>query len=368
MNKTISRLGALACLLLIALPLPVPAAEPALRVNILITHPRASELENFARLVERGLLQVPGLRLTGIYSSQESEDYQDARNYVLGRAPGWIHLRKISCELSSEKVFGRNDCSPIFDKLFADSAGIVFTGGPDIPPSLYGQKTLLTTVIEDPPRHWFEISFLYHLLGGDRGEKRVPLLTRRPAYMVLGLCLGMQSINVATGGTLVQDIPSHIYGVKTFEDGLRLPDEKVHRSFSAPLYPAAGEGWAVVHPIRLTGGADFTKTLLPEGGTVSVLSLHHQAIAGLGRGLDVWATSEDGKVIEAIRHSKYPGMIGVQFHPEKEILFDAGPSPAQHIAVWFEGDRRAQAFESSFWKMISKKVLESAKQAGGRHR
>jgi len=364
-KKTISRIGALACLLVIAIP--ATAAEPARRVNILITHPRAAELENFARLVERGLLHVPGLRLTGIYSSQESDDYQDARNYVLGRAPGWIHLRKISCRLSSDKVFGRNACSPIFAKLFAGSSGVVFTGGPDIPPSLYGQKTLLTTIIEDPPRHWFEISFLYHLLGGNRGEKRTPMLARRPAYLVLGLCLGMQSINVAAGGTLVQDIPSQIYGVKNFEDGLRLPDSQVHRSFSAPLDPA-GSGWAVVHLIKLVTDADFVKTLLPNGETVSVLSLHHQAIAGLGSGLEVWATSEDGKVIEAIRHSKYSGVIGVQFHPEKEILFDAGLSPTRRIAAWFAGDRRAQAFESAFWKLISKMVLESAKQAGGRHR
>ena len=358
-------MGAFICLLLIALP--APAAEPALRVNILITHPRAAELENFEQLVERGLLRVPGLRLTGIYSSQEWGDYKDARNYVLGRAPGWIHLREISCELSAERVFGKNACSPIFEKLFAGSAGIVFTGGPDIPPSLYGQKTLLTTVIDDPPRHWFEISFLYHLLGGSRGKKSTPMLARRPTYLVLGLCLGMQSINVATGGTLVQDIPSQIYGVKTFEDGLRLPAEKTHRSFSAPLYPAAGEAWAVVHPIKLVTGADFTKTLLPDGNSVSVLSLHHQAIAGLGRGLETWATSEDGKVIEAIRHSNYPGVIGVQFHPEKEILFDAGHSPARRIAAWFAGDLRAQAFERAFWKLISKIILESASKSGDGH-
>ncbi len=374
MNKTTFRLWILVCLLFFALP--ATARGPVRPVNILITHPRAAELENFANLVERGLLRVPGIRLVGVYSSQDWDDYRDARKYVLGRAPGWIRLREISCELSAAEVFGKNACSPIFEKLFAGSDGVVFTGGPDIPPALYGQKTLLTTDIEDPPRHWFEISFLFHLLAGDRGEKRAPLLTKRPAYLILGLCLGMQSINVASGGTLVQDIPSQIYGVKTFEDGLSLPTNKVHRSFSVPLYPAAGEVRAVVHPIRLAGSVDFIKTLLPDVASVSVLSLHHQAIDRLAKGLEAWATSEDGKVIEAIRHTSFPGVIGVQFHPEKKMLFGDGKKKtigeenrsSDRIAAWFAGDLKAQSFERAFWKMISKKILESARRAGDRHK
>lgn len=362
----ILRAGVLACLLLV-----ISAVAQARRIVLLVTHPRAAELENFEMLAGRGLLRVPGLRIIGIYSSQDWDDYKDARRYVNGRAPTWIRLKKISCELSADNVFGKNDCNPRFKKLFNESAGVVFTGGPDIPPALYGQKTLLTTVIKDPPRHWFEISFLHHLLGGRRGEKITPLLARRPAYLVLGLCLGMQSINVATGGSLVQDIPSQTYGIKTFEDGLHLPAGKLHRSLATALYPADDAVWAVVHPIKLNSATQLAKTLLPGGGSVSVLSLHHQAIAELGSGLEVWATSEDGKVIEAIRHSVYQGVIGVQFHPEKKILFEAGRAgndPAGRIAAWFARDTKAQAFEQAFWKLVSEKILTSERNRAGRHR
>ncbi len=58
----------------------------------------------------------------------------------------------------------------------------------------------------DPGRHFFEVSFLFHLLGGSRNESFKPLLDENPGYMVTGFCLGMQSMNVATGGIL---IPGH---------------------------------------------------------------------------------------------------------------------------------------------------------------
>lgn len=336
-------------------------------VTVLVTHPSSGELGNIEYLIEKGLLQVPGLQLLGVYHRDELEDYSGGEAFASKR--DWMELRRLDCRLEAKDVFTRNDCSDEFEELFRGSAGAIFTGGPDIPPALYGEETRLTTVIEDPARHYFEVSFLFHLLGSSRNLKQRPLLDSRPDYLVLGLCLGMQSMNVAAGGALIQDIPQELYGIKTFEEGLRLPADKVHRSFQAPLYPAPDIGWGTVHPIRFVEGAVIGKKLLPAGGEVRVLSIHHQAVGKLGQGFEVLARSVDGKVVEALRHKKFPAVLGVQFHPEKKILWDASvlyherldSPPANYVASWFAGDAGAQEFVRAFWKLVGELIQKSAR-------
>jgi putative glutamine amidotransferase len=353
--------------LLLALLAPAPAAadDP---VTVLITHPRAEELQNIQKLVERGLLDVPGLRVVGIYHENEWENYEDARQFITEHASGRFELKEVSCELDLQSVFCENKCSTIFRELFDGSRAVIFTGGPDIPPVLYGEKTLLTTVIEDPPRHLFEISFLFHLLGSSKNSKFEPFLQERPDYVVLGLCLGMQSMNVATGGTLIQDIPSEVYRIKTFEDGLKLPPAKMHRSFSRPLNPAIGVGSAVIHPVRFKGRPELVKALAPDGKPVKVVSLHHQGIEKLGSGLAVLATSLDGKIIEAVVHKKFKNVLGIQFHAEKDLLWEPDSiylegEDAQvpnYVAEWFQKDQRAQAFAGAFWRLVGDGIKKGA--------
>jgi len=348
---------------LLLITLPATAGEPA---TVLITHPRADELRNIKNLVDRGLLKVPDLRLVGIYHADEWEDYEDARQFIAEHAGDWAELKEISCELDTKSVFKKNECTQRFRELFDQSQAVIFTGGPDIPPVLYGEKTLLTTVIEDPPRHLFEISFLFHLLGGSRNHKFKPFLRERPDYVVLGLCLGLQSINVASGGTLIQDIPSEVYGVKTFEDGLKLPAAKVHRSYSRPLNPALGVGNAAIHPVRFKIGSKLA--LVPGKKPVMVVSLHHQGIEKLGRDLVVLATSLDGKIIEAVGHKKFPGVLGVQFHAEKDLMWEPdsiyleeeNAQVPNYVAEWFKKDQRARNFIAAFWKLIGKCIEKSA--------
>src|SRR5690606_40614006 len=69
-----------------------------------------------------------------------------------------------------------------------------------IPPGVYGEENTLS-VITDPQRHYFETTFLFQLLGGFWNEDFKPFLNEKPKYMVTGFCLGMQTMNVATGGT-----------------------------------------------------------------------------------------------------------------------------------------------------------------------
>ncbi|MFC1654512.1 gamma-glutamyl-gamma-aminobutyrate hydrolase family protein [Myxococcota bacterium] len=351
--------------LLLALAAPVLAGEAT---TVLITHPRADELRNIKKLVDRGLLKVPNLHLVGVYHADEWENYEDARDFIAGQLESWMEMKEISCKLDVKSVYQENDCTPVFRDLFKSSSAVIFTGGPDIPPFLYGEKTLLTTVIEDPPRHMFEISFLFHLLGGSRNKRFKPFLDARPDYVVLGLCLGLQSINVAAGGTLIQDIPSEVYRIKSFEAGLKLPAAKTHRSYSRPLNPAIGVGNAVVHPVRFKGRSELVKALVPDGKPIKVLSLHHQGIEKLGRGLLVLAASLDGKVIEAIRHRKFPGVLGIQFHAEKDLMWEPDSIYLQkeddlvpnYVAEWFQKDPRARKFIEAFWRLVGERITKSA--------
>jgi putative glutamine amidotransferase len=304
----------------------------------------------------------------GIHHAAEWDDYADARRYLEKDAPGWIELREIRCELTPASVYTENDCTPVFRELFGEAAGVLFTGGPDIPPMLYGEPTLLTTVIEDPPRHLFEFSLFAHLLGTARNPELKPLLLERPTFAVLGICLGMQQMSTATGGTMVQDIPSELYRIRSYEACQEMAYEKVHRSCVRPLYPDGEVGGIAIHPVRFVGASTFAMELMPKGGTVHVASVHHQAIEKLGQDLEAIATSLDGKVIEAIRHKTYPAVLGVQFHPEKSVLWDEekvyrkrqGAPVTNYVASWFGKDQKARDFHAAYWRLVSRLLTVSA--------
>ncbi len=345
--------------------------EKAASTVLLLTSPRRGELENLARLVERGWLSVAGLRVIGIHHRDEYTDYGAARRWLEQEGPDWMRLRELDCALDPERVFQRNGCSQSFAALFAESDGLLLTGGPDIPPALYGRPTRPVSSISDPPRHRFEIALLVQLLVGDEKADRAPLLAKRPRYLVLGICLGMQTLNVALGGTLHQDIPTRVYGLDSLEAYAKLPAARRHRSVAAQLDPASGVGWGQLHPIALRDHR-LVRELVAARRPVTVLSLHHQALAELGAGLEVWASSPDGKVIEGVAHQRYPHVLGVQFHPEKRVLYDPertyrrapGAEPKNFAAAHLSTDPRARRFHHNFWKLISALLARSA-AAGG---
>jgi putative glutamine amidotransferase len=321
----VSRLTIL-CLLLAAPALctqDVPYAfddpAPGRRV-VLLANPTVSTLEGYASLLEAGVIDGARLTLVGVYHKDERYDYAQSRRWLSTQRAARICLHELTGELRPADVYRENSLSAEIRRLVSHSDGIIFNGGPDIPPALYGQKTSLLTAIEDPARHLFELSFLFHLLGSSRDALFRPLLRDRPEYVVLAFCLGLQTLNVATGGTLYQDIPTEVYGRRTVEDVLRLGPERQHRGYR--LTPEDALALFSLHPIRLLKGRFFTTRLgMGAGAHPIVVSWHHQAVHALGRRLVPAALSTDGKVVEALTHEDFPNVMAVQFHPENPWLY-----------------------------------------------
>jgi putative glutamine amidotransferase len=159
--------------------------------------------------------------------------------------------------------------------------GILFTGGEDVDPGSYGEEKKYPSVQAESARDDFEFALLDRALS-----RRLP---------ILGICRGMQMINVKFGGTLYQDLEEQ-KDLKHKQAGSR----------SAPLH-----GVTVTDPDSLLAGS------LP--GSCRVNSLHHQGVKRLGRGLKATAHSEDG-LYEAVESAEdYPFLLAVQWHPEEMV-------------------------------------------------
>ena len=351
MNKRRSLLS----LILFLAVLVVPAASPSFGqdrffdsapvghegTRLVVFHPTVNKIKDLQALRTEKLLDIEDLTVIGVFHRKEVTDYEPSKAYVLEQHLDWLKFHALEATAGPSELYQKNALTPEFEKIFAASDGVIFFGGPDIPPSLYGGKTSLLTIIEDPCRHYFELSALFHLLGESQDESFKPLLDSRPDYPVLAICLGAQSLNVATGGTLVQDIWNEVYGKMFLEDVLGLGPENWHTNPNARLYPHLDLTGITLQPIALIEGGALRRMLAWSGnGKPCVLSSHHQAMAKLGRGLKVEATSLDGRVVEAVSHERFPNVLGVQFHPESASLWD----PAMPYRL------RPDEIEAQTWK------------------
>jgi putative glutamine amidotransferase len=159
--------------------------------------------------------------------------------------------------------------------------GLVLTGGTDINPARYGQDRAPETGDPDDARDELEMRLLQDALAA--------------GLPVLAICRGMQLMNVACGGTLIQHLTNtDVHIVKPRE--------------------------AAAHFVHVTNGTCLA-AIIGEGEH-EVNSRHHQAIDRLGDGLIVSAKSPDG-VVEAIENPGESFVLGVQWHPEDRILLSA---------------------------------------------
>jgi putative glutamine amidotransferase len=170
--------------------------------------------------------------------------------------------------------------------------GLIISGGPDVEPAAYGEQPGPNATVVRPERDAAELAFFRRALDAE--------------LPVLGICRGMQLMNVALGGSLIQ----------------HLPDLVGHDGHS-PTPGQMGAHEVTVAPAgRLAG-------ILP-GRSVAVATHHHQGIGQLGAGLTATAWAQDGTV-EAIELDQpgagHPFTIAVQWHPE------AGQDPSLFLAI-----------------------------------
>ena len=169
-------------------------------------------------------------------------------------------------------------------KVLAEVDGVLLTGGGDVDPAFYREERHPLTDDAEPGRDEFEIDLARRAMSQD-----VPLLA---------ICRGAQVLNVAAGGSLIQDIPSAVAS-------------QLDHSVTEPKDCES-------HEIRLEPGSQLARILgtVPETAcSCRVNSRHHQSVARPGAGLVVTATAADG-VVEAIEAPASRFCIGVQWHPE----------------------------------------------------
>ncbi len=291
---------------------------------VILVNPTAENLDVVNFLVKQKLLDIDfdEVNFVGVYHTSQKYDFSKSVEYIVKNNMTGYYLYEVKGDLPEEALFRENKCTADFRKIFENSIGVIFFGGEDIPPSVYGEENMYSKTTE-PGRHFFEVSFLFHLLGGSRNEAFKPLLDENPDYLVTGFCLGMQSMNVATGGTLYQDIPAQIYGDFTPDNNVNIDRPNLHRNYWQNSNNDPKLMGNNLHPVRFTENSFFGQTVkLPKSLRPLVYSHHHQAVRDIGRDLEVTALSDDGKVIEGLAHKKFPNVFAVQFHPEVSALYE----------------------------------------------
>ena len=336
-------------------------------VRIAIFYPSTGSIGALRMLRKKGLINIDNLTVVGVYHENERTDYEKSIEFVKENKINWMHFHQISSAISKHSLFQKNACSAEFEKIFKKTDGIIFFGGADIPPYIYNRKTNLLTHISTPYRHFLELSAIFHLLGGLQDSSFKGFLESKPEFPVLGICLGCQSLNIGTGGTLTQDVWSEIYNKKFFEDVVELGKENWHTNPLAHLYPEQKLLPYNMHPIKLIENGKFcTEMAFNSDNTPYILSAHHQMVDNLGKGIKIIATSLDGKVVEALEHKTFPHVLGVQFHPEFPMLWDnklkfnLTPQDKEKKSLYsvLEENSPSLAFHQKIWSWFSQKLLD----------
>ena len=177
---------------------------------------------------------------------------------------------------------------------------VILSGGSDLSPASYGEDLQDERWAGQPGRDAFEIAVARRCI--EQGKR------------LLGVCRGLQVINVALGGSLWQDLVT------------MRPDSEVHRS--QDQYDALG------HDVEVT--PDTLLARLIGDGRRYVNSVHHQGIRRVAAGLQVWAVGDDG-VIESVGDPDNSELLAVQWHPE----WMHGDGGAEAIFGWLIGGHRA---------------------------
>lgn len=330
---------------------------------LLLANPTTTNLETINFLVNNKLLKVnlQKIHFVGVYYENQNYDFEETRKFIEKNGFNHIKLHEFRGELDKNRLFENNILSEELKLAFQNSAGIIFFGGPDIPPAIYNEQNT-RSVVTDPNRHYFETTFLFHLLGSYRNENFTPFLEENREYVVTGFCLGMQTMNVATGGTLIQDIPAEIYHAETDEEILKTGKENLHCNYWQNISDDPQLMGINFHTIRFTDHPFFTRRIKSRNTSHPLIcSSHHQAAENLGKGMEVTAVSADGKIVEGLAHRIYPHVFAVQFHPEVPALYENREKrkfhPNDEPRTYHEMiGKKGLKFHKKFWRYISKTI------------
>jgi len=170
----------------------------------------------------------------------------------------------------------------VLTEAFMRCDGLVVTGGPDINPQYYGEKNMPFNGKISPYKDYMDDFMIKKAF-----EYNKP---------VLGICRGIQSINVALGGTLYQDV--HV----------QVNDREIikHRQEAPYWYP--------IHKIEIIKDSIVWNSF--KSDSIGVNSIHHQAIKDLAPSFVVTSRASDS-IIESIEHIEHNFLVGVQWHPER---------------------------------------------------
>ena len=170
-------------------------------------------------------------------------------------------------------------------EIFENLDGVFLPGGADIDPVSYGQAPHPLCDKTDRDRDRVELALAKWAI-----EKQKP---------VLGVCRGMQLINLAAGGTLYQDLAEQKQG-----------------SIKHDYFPFGGQNFRrdfLAHEVEVAPGSRLAKVF--GEGTLRVNSMHHQGVRDVGKGLNVSAMAADG-LVEGLEARDGGYVVGVQWHPE----------------------------------------------------
>jgi putative glutamine amidotransferase len=212
----------------------------------------------------------------------------NASAVAAGERGGWQVTRVAAADMTPAELLGATEACD----------AILIMGGEDIAPRFYGGDT----GYEGETRHY------------DAADEGQIALVRRALELgtpLLGICRGLQVINVALDGTIVQHI-----------------DDGIHRNVGVPIDQILRE-----HPVSLLAGSGLHDSLGAIG--ITVQSAHHQSVARLGAGLVPAGLAPDG-LVEAVEHDSAP-ITGVQWHPE------APDAPAEQLPLLLAGLARQVA-------------------------
>lgn len=179
--------------------------------------------------------------------------------------------------------------TPALRKLYTLADGILLAGGGDVNPALFGAKPFGN---ESDPQY-------------DRDDMEI-LISRwamEDKKPILGICRGIQILAVSVGGDIIQDLPQ------------QMPEATDHNY----VYLADDNHTIedIVHDVKLKRDSRLQRVL--QSGSLSVNSMHHQAVKSVPAPMEVTGVSTDG-VIEAIELPVHPFFVGIQWHPE--VLVD----------------------------------------------